>query len=485
MVVGTTLDARYRVLQRLGEGGMGEVYLVEHIALGRKEALKVLHPTFANERTFVSRFRREARATNRMQHPNIVGVHDFGQLPDGRFYLSMEFVDGESLESVLGRGGPLPVPRALHLLHQLADAIDHAHSRGVIHRDLKPDNLLLVEHRGRADVLKVLDFGLAKIVAADHRESLETTRGEIFGTAPYMAPEQFNGEMTDARIDLYAFGCIAFEVLVGEPPFLGRAIEIMHKHVSEEPPTPSVRRPERALPRELDLIVLRCLAKDPDRRYQTGREIAEALSRVPGFGTHGISERRRLQSVRMRTLDAYPAEESTLADGRAPGVGDWRGLVDTWQEADPRPAQRLALRGAIERRLDDDVRDLRLTVGLGQMQEQEDDLHRVEAEIAALDRRTEELERSAREREAGLRFTLAELAFERQRSVALGERVPSALEQQIGELERRIAQNAKQLERELQALTDRSIDRVAMRAALEEQLDTLCAQLHGLLNEHL
>src|SRR5258706_1829378 len=173
-MIGTFVDSRYCILRKLGEGAMGEVYLAEHVNLGRKEALKIIRPAHASDPEFVARFRREARATNRVQHPNIVSVYDFSQLPDGRLLLCMEYADGVGLDSVLGEKQRLPLPRAVHVLHQLADAVAHAHACGVVHRDLKPENLILVEHRGRSDVLKVLDFGIAKIVAQDYQSKCLT-----------------------------------------------------------------------------------------------------------------------------------------------------------------------------------------------------------------------------------------------------------------------------------------------------------------------
>src|SRR5262245_15365142 len=179
---------------------MGDVYLAEHLEFRRKEALKILAPTLALDPRFVSRFRREARAVNRLRHPNIIGIYDFGQLPDGRFYLAMEYADGEPVWSRLRRDEVLPVPIALHVLGQLAHAVHHAHSRGVVHRDLKPANLILI-----GDTLKVLDFGIAKIVAADHAESVAVSTGNIvYGTPNYMSPERARGVGSDPRSDLYA-----------------------------------------------------------------------------------------------------------------------------------------------------------------------------------------------------------------------------------------------------------------------------------------
>ncbi|HZS42323.1 MAG TPA: protein kinase [Polyangia bacterium] len=495
-MVGATLDGRYRVLRKLGEGGMGEVYLVEHVALGRQEALKILHAAYASAPTFVSRFRREARATNRVQHPSIVSVHDFGRLPDGRFYLSMEYADGESLHRLLARTGPLALPRALHVLHQLAVAVEHAHGHGVIHRDLKPDNLVLVEHRGRADVLKVLDFGMAKIIAPDHQETLQTRRGEVFGTPQYMAPEQLNGDMTDPRIDLYALGCIAFELVVGAPPFTGRNLELMDAHLRRAPDAPSARKPDARLPRELDDVVLRCLEKDADRRFQSAREVAAALERVPGFGTHAASvARRRLDSARAATLRlaTIAPPPSGFDEATATSQPQWvqapltvdGGALTLLEPGEPAMLLRLTVRELVEALLDAGVRDLQLAVGLGSLKEMEDDLLRVDSEIAALEAHSDELERSARAREDSLRFALGELAFERQQAQARGERIPPQLGQQLRDLEQRIARNSRERTQQLEALTDRSIERVAARAGVEERLDATCARLASLAAGHL
>ncbi|HTM18923.1 MAG TPA: serine/threonine-protein kinase, partial [Kofleriaceae bacterium] len=317
-MIGRELQKRYRVLEKLGEGAMGEVYLVEHLGLRRQEAMKVLHAALGDAPDVVARFRREARASNRLEHGNIVGTHDFGRLPDGRFYLTLEYADGEALDMLLRRSGRFPIPRALHVLAQLADAVDHAHSRGVIHRDLKPANMILVERRGHADVLKVLDFGIAKIIAPDYTETVAATAdGQVFGTPAYMAPEQVNGPGRDPRIDLYAIGCIAHELVTGDPPFTGKTIEVMNAHLTRPPTRPSERRREAGIPAELDAIVLRCLEKDPDRRFQTAREILTALRQVPGFpGDERNASGRRLRLQAPRLGDALPP-----GDDRRPTAG--------------------------------------------------------------------------------------------------------------------------------------------------------------------
>src|SRR5262245_49194789 len=256
-MIGTILHDRWRILSELGRGGMGEVYLAEHIALGRKEALKILKATLAIDPTFVSRFRREARAVNRLRHPNIIAVYDFGQLNDNRFYLSMEYAEGVSVLSALRAVGQFSVSRALHVLGQLAYALHHAHSRGVVHRDLKPDNLILVGHD---EVLKVLDFGVAKIVAPDHAESMALSNTNlIWGSPRYMSPERVRGIGDDPRSDIYAMGVIGFELVTGLPPFEGTSDEVIRAHLRKEPDAPSSWRSGAGIPAELDAVVLKCM----------------------------------------------------------------------------------------------------------------------------------------------------------------------------------------------------------------------------------
>ena len=283
-MIGAVLDDTYRVLERLGAGAMGEVYLVEHVHIGRREAIKVLRAEMAADPRLASRFRREARAINRLRHPNIIGIYDFGQLPDGRLYLTMEYAAGHPVDEVLRREGRLDLARALHVLHQLAAAIDHAHAHDVVHRDLKPNNMVLVEERGRVDVVKVLDFGLAKVVDA-HRPGDELTlQGELFGTPEYMAPERIAGQV-DPRSDLYAIGCIAYELLTGQPPFTGPRPLVMAAHLQTVPPPPG--RVVDGIPGVLDVIVEQLLQKDPAARMATARQLCAALESVPGFPSRG------------------------------------------------------------------------------------------------------------------------------------------------------------------------------------------------------
>jgi hypothetical protein len=382
-MIGSILHDRWRILAELGRGGMGEVWLAEHIELGRKEALKILKPQAAKDPQFVSRFRREARAVNRLRHPNIVALHDFGQLPDERFYIAMEYAEGPTLFELLHLGPPFAVPRALHVLAQLAYALHHAHSRGVVHRDLKPANLMLV---GIDDTLKVLDFGMAKIVAGDTSESIALSSGNvIWGTAKYMSPERVTGTGDDPRTDLYAIGCIATEILTGMPPFSGSPSAIIDAHLGAPPPVPSSRRPE--IPRELDAVVLRLLEKKPEHRYASAAELFAALRRVPGYPTPRPEPRRRYIPV-----ERSPEE---LADPFDDKYGNMRG----------------ALRQVAEVLLDLGADDTRLLGRLAAFRDHERSLARLEAAQDALEHEAAAVRETAGDREASLRFALGELRF--------------------------------------------------------------------------
>jgi eukaryotic-like serine/threonine-protein kinase len=264
----TIIDERYRVLSRLGSGGMAEVYLAEDLLLGRQVAVKVLHHHFAEDQEFVERFRREASSAAALSHPNIVAIFDRGEW-NGTYYIAMEYVAGRSLKTIVREQGPFDPATAIDVVVQILRAARFAHKRGVIHRDLKPHNVILDEE-GRA---RVTDFGIARAGASDM-----TLTGSIMGTAQYLSPEQAQGLAVSAPSDLYSIGVILFELLTGAVPFEGEtAVAIAFKQVSAEPRAPSAVNP--ALPVALDAIVLRALAKDPAMRYADAEEFIAALLR--------------------------------------------------------------------------------------------------------------------------------------------------------------------------------------------------------------
>jgi beta-lactam-binding protein with PASTA domain/predicted Ser/Thr protein kinase len=268
-LIDALFDGRYRILRKLGAGGMANVYLAEDQELGRRVAIKILNDRHANDEQFVERFRREAKNAAALSHPNIVSIYDRGEA-EGTYYIAMEYLDGRSLKELIVSRGPAPVKVALEYARQILSALRFAHRHGIVHRDIKPHNVL-VDGEGR---VKVTDFGIARAGASQMTEA-----GSIVGTAQYLSPEQARGGAVDQRSDLYSLGIVLYELLTGEPPFQGETpVEIAMKHLSHAPEPPSALRPD--LPRELDWIVMRALAKDPEDRYQSAEEMDADLERV-------------------------------------------------------------------------------------------------------------------------------------------------------------------------------------------------------------
>ncbi len=301
----TIIDGRYRVITRIGSGGMADVYLAEDSLLGRHVALKLLHHHFAEDQEFVERFKREASSAAALSHPNIVGIFDRGEW-QGTYYIAMEYVAGRSLKTIVREQGALDPATAIDIVVQILRAARSAHRHGVVHRDLKPHNVILDEE-GRA---RVTDFGIARAGASDM-----TLTGSIMGTAQYLSPEQAQGQAVSAASDLYSVGVILYELLTGVVPFDGEtAVAIAFKQVSAEPRPPSTVTP--SVPAMLDGIVLHALAKDPARRFRDADEfIAVLLSeraalpasagaavrpRSKGSGAPGSRRRPRREPVQAR-----------------------------------------------------------------------------------------------------------------------------------------------------------------------------------------
>ncbi|HUF01011.1 MAG TPA: Stk1 family PASTA domain-containing Ser/Thr kinase [Gaiellaceae bacterium] len=309
---GTLFATRYRMIRKLGGGGMADVYLAEDQELGRRVAIKILHERYANDEQFVERFRREAKHAAGLSHPNIVSIFDRGET-NGSYYIVMEYVEGRTLKELIRTRGPCPVPVAIAYTRQILGALRYAHRTGLIHRDIKPHNVI-VDSEG---VVKVADFGIARAGA-----SQMTEEGSIIGTAQYLSPEQARGAPVDQTSDLYSTGIVLFELLTGDVPFTGDTpVEIAMKHLSEVPDAPSARRPD--VPPDLDLVVLRALAKDPGDRYQSAATMDSDLDTV-AHGGHVPGDTADAATVVLaggRAVDASTAITQVTRRGQAVGPG--------------------------------------------------------------------------------------------------------------------------------------------------------------------
>ncbi|HVZ88501.1 MAG TPA: protein kinase [Polyangia bacterium] len=326
-VVGSVVGGRYYVRRLCGEGGMGRVFEAEHIDIGRRVALKILHPAYSQTPDLVERLRREARAASKISHPNVVDVTDSGTTPDGAFFFVMEYLEGIELGELIYREGKLDVPRALYIVAQICRALQAAHEANVIHRDLKPENVLILTRDGQRDFVKVLDFGIAKSGTDGDLENERDTNGDLrrrltspgmtMGTPEYMAPEQAAGRPADPRSDVYAVGGLLYEMLSGKAPYEGsNFMEILHKKATTMPASLAGVRDD--VPAELEAIIMRAMAKEPDDRPRSmdelGRELTTlATSLFPGFGYAPAIESEKVPQVGvLRALRGGAAQASGL-----------------------------------------------------------------------------------------------------------------------------------------------------------------------------
>jgi eukaryotic-like serine/threonine-protein kinase len=267
---------RYRLTRRLGAGAMGEVYLAEHTLLRRPCAVKLIRPGPDGGDRLAARFEREVQATAALTHPNTVEIYDYGRAEDGTFYYAMEYLPGLNLDQLVTRHGPLPASRVIHLLRQVCGALREAHGVGLIHRDVKPANIIVCRRGGAHDVVKLLDFGLVR--AAGPGEGRLTLDGAVAGTPEYLSPEQAEGRAElDGRSDVYNLGCVAYFLLTGRPPFQkDTALQLLYAHAREPVRSPTAVRPD--VPADLERVVLRCLEKDRGRRFQDVAALDQALA---------------------------------------------------------------------------------------------------------------------------------------------------------------------------------------------------------------
>jgi serine/threonine-protein kinase len=342
-LIGTVVSERYRIIRKVGEGGMGAVYQAEHAVIEKMVALKILFQDLTRRPDLVMRFLQEARSASRIRQENVIDISDFGQSADGLVYIAMEFLDGQDLGRTLRTQKQLPWERSRPILMQIAKALRAAHSQGIIHRDMKPENIYLVDREGRADFVKVLDFGIAKVVSADENDGPRLTQtGMIFGTPEYMSPEQAQGHPPDHRVDVYAVGCIMYHMLTGAVPFTADSfMGILTKHLLEPVVPPRRRRPELGIPADVEAICLRAMEKDRDKRWPDMDAFYQALGAAGGVPFEPsnvfVAPQASLKYPRLGESNAE-ARHSKTAISASPPVGTFE---------DERPQRAEAPRGSL------------------------------------------------------------------------------------------------------------------------------------------
>ena len=281
-MTGSILAEQFEIISLIGRGGMSAVYKARQLTMERLVAIKVLHLHLVSHSVTMKRFQQEAKAVSKLTHPHIVAVHDFGTLPERQPYLVMEYLEGDTLAAVLEREKLLGFERALPIFRQICQGLEHAHQRGIIHRDVKPSNVILLQSEVVPDFVKIVDFGIAKLLPLSGIEGQKLTRtGEVFGSPQYMSPEQARGHSPDARSDIYSLGCIMYEVLTGEPPFLAQSLlETMYMRLTDDPAPISDKRPDLGVPYAVEDVVLKALSREPDQRQQSMAELAGQIEKT-------------------------------------------------------------------------------------------------------------------------------------------------------------------------------------------------------------
>ncbi|MFN2388255.1 MAG: Stk1 family PASTA domain-containing Ser/Thr kinase [Actinomycetota bacterium] len=314
-----TYGGRYEVLEKVGSGGMAEVYRGRDELLGREVAIKILSERFSQDRSFVERFRREAQSAANLNHPNIVSLYDFGSEDDQAYFIVMEFIDGRSLAEILTEERRLLPERAAEIASDVATALGRAHATGIVHRDIKPGNIMLTS----TGQTKVTDFGIARAVGGAEQQAMTQT-GMVIGTAAYLSPEQAQGGAIDARSDVYSLGIVLYEMLTGAPPFTGDSpLSVAYKHVRETAPAASQANPD--VPQALDAIVMKALAKNPDNRYATSEEMHEDLQRYLAgqrvLATPLLSDASTMAQTRVKSSSTQVLQREDLDDAPPRGRG--------------------------------------------------------------------------------------------------------------------------------------------------------------------
>jgi len=463
-LIGHIFAGRFELVELVGSGGMGEVYVAEHAALGRRFAIKVLHEAVESDPVLVERFRREAQATSRLNHPNIVVINDFGRAKSGQFYLVMEYIDGPSLQDVILEVAPgrMPMLRGLSILAQICRAVGAAHKLGVVHRDLKPENTLLARDAVGNDLVKILDFGLAKMMAEADMTAL-TKQGDIFGTPAYMSPEQARGDpdAVDHHTDIYSLGVMGYELVAGRLPFIAKSIPkllIAHQRDTPAPPSTHLDPGAEPIPSDVERVILACLRKRSQHRPHAAADLLKVIE------PHLMAMRKAQTKIVPNLLAALAADdvaddwdESTVSaddsDGHVtiampshvaalPESADGEVVRKEWYWSQVVKLSKELGAYLLEMRLDPP----QLREALGSLAQIEESADGLQTEIVVAEERLKELDGVMRESMVRVRSAVVDLSMERSRLMEHTVDSPQSvdLDFQIATLEARLGEIFRQ-----------------------------------------
>jgi serine/threonine protein kinase len=466
-VLNVKVGEQLTIAKRIGRGHLGVIYVGVHPVLARRFAVKVLNPVLTCDENAQRRLRRIIREASTVEHPNVVSLIDFGELADGRNYLVMDFVRGTTLSKALNQEGLFSLARAVPLLVQLAEALEAAHRLRVVHGDVKPNNILLVEQPSGGEVLRLHDFGLAQALCGKATEEDPMGHLRVFSSLDYLSPEQISGARVDGRADIYSYGAVAYRMLAGEPPFVGEPEEVMVGHRTREPVPPSRRSGAHDVPPELDAIVLRCLEKNPTDRFKSMEEVS-----------------RELQAFLPRP-EPSPLEEEV--------TGRWKVPPEAEEAEEPLPESPARLRQLFydamlelaELATNESSASDELLLELQSLRESREEAASLTAQVAVAENRFEDIRRELRERESTLRYAIIDLNLARSDAQQRGTDAAAVrdFERQIEENERALAElELKRSERFTDLNVDLQKNREVLRT-LEQQMAAHYRRLYAHLDD--
>ena len=462
------IGGQLSIAKRIGRGRLGAVYAGVHPVLARRFAIKILKPSLARDESVQRRLRRVIREVSIVEHPNVVSLVDYGQLPEGNHYLIMEFVHGSSLSKALSQEARFSVVRSLRILIQLAEALEAAHQLHVVHGDVKPNNILLMELPNSEVVVRVIDFALTQALASKASKEDPLGHLRIFSTFDYLSPEQINNARVDGRADIYAYGAVAYRMLTGEPPFVGEGEDVLMGHRTRTPVPPSRRTGAHDVPAKLDNIILRCLEKNPEDRFKTMGEVSRELRLL------------------LPQAQSSPMEEEITGRWKLP-TGAEKDIEEPLPESPTRLRQLFydTLLELADWALKEGVASEEMGLEVSSLRKVKDEVALITTQAAIIENRFEDIRRDLRERESTLRYAMIDLNLAKNdaKKSAAGEENVNDTDFQIAELERNLADLEQKRSERFSALNQELQKNRDLLKSMEQKLAIHYRRIYAYLDD--